>query len=498
MLYRHLAAILVVALLASPAVAEDPDAATTAKAHLEEAYGLENDAVIVEAIEEAAGIDDPAVVKLVAQGIRSKSPAVIRASLTALGKTPGDAALKALHDTYRRVRTKKLDGYEDLFALLLQEIGRHGDPSSVDDLKDKPFKNLTYDVGLARIMGLGNIRTPEAVGALVELSRKSGGRGSTGVVSAMRGKFREALRVAMATLTGVDQGTVPADWDRWWRENEKSFEMAEERPQVPDDVAEYWSAYWGKPYYSEGAEPAAPRMGSPIVRYADPSKEQVKEAVDALKAAFKTRDDDDIVAALEAYGGVLDKKVVHEVAAGLRSKSRTVKMASLEVLGWMKYEPALKQLHRFFRRTKSKWDEDEGVFEVLLKAIGRHGDPSSVKVLAESPFKGLTLATGRARILGQANIRTKDAVESLIKGSQLAGSNPPRSWRPAGDKRFVKEFDIALTILTGQEFGSDLVAWQTWWRKNKKTFEVSPTRPQIPAWMQKAWDEYWLEPYYGE
>ena len=500
MLYRYLAAIVLIPLLALPAWADEPGAvdAATAKAQLEEAYRIGDDAVIVEAIDMAAGIADPGVIQLIDKAFKTKSPAVFEAALRALGMTKHEKALDALHKLYLRVYKKKLNGHEDLFALLVKEIGRHGDESSIDILTKSVFSNLTYDVGVARIMGLGNIRSTKAIDGLIELSRQSGGRGAaSGVGSALRGVFRNAFRAAMATLTGTDEGTVPNDWDRWWTDNKKQFDMLSDRPQVPEDVSAFWAGYWGTPYYKEGDQPAPPTMRSPITRVADPSEEEVKEAADGIKEAFKTKDADVITVALEQWGGVLDKKVVHEVAAGMRSRDRGIKMMAIEVLGWTKYDPALKQLHREFRRSKRNWDKDEDMFAELLQAIGRHGDKSSVAVLEDSPFKALTLATGRARILGLANIRDASALEAVVMGTQLAGDNPPRSWRQMGDKRFLKEFQIALTILTGEEMGTDLEAWRQWWRKNKKTYKVSPTRPEIPDRMRKTWDEYWNEPYYG-
>ena len=499
MQHRYLAAILLLPFLALPAWADEPAAvdAETARAQLEEAFGIADDAVIVEAIDMAAGIEDPGVIKAIEKAFKTKSPAVVEAALRALGKTQHEEALDALHRLYLRVYKKKLEGHEDLFALLIKEIGRHGDESSVDILTKSVFSNLTYDVGIARIMGLANIRSTKAIDGLIDLARQSGGRGhASGVGSALRGVFRNALRVAMATLTGVDEGTIPNDWDRWWTENKKQFDMLADRPQVPEDVSTFWSGYWGVPYYKDGDKPAPPSMRSPITLVADPSKEQVKEAASGIKEAFKTRDADVVTVALEQWGGVLDKQVVHEVAAGMRSRDRGIKMMAIEVLGWMKYGPALKQLHREFRRSKTKWTDDEDMFAELLQAIGRHGDASSVKVLADSPFKALTLATGRARILGLANIRDKSAVEALIKGTQLAGNNPPRSWRQMGDKRFLAEFELALTILTGEEYRRDLDAWRAWWQKNKKTWKMSPTRPEITEAMRKLWDEYWNEPYY--
>jgi HEAT repeat protein len=485
--------------LAGAARAEDAPPAEevkAAKARLEEAWRGEDEQAMVEAVESAAGLGDPGVIDLVAKGMRTKRRAVIEASIAALGATNHPDALKALLRMAETARTKDLSGYEDLFAQLLREIGRSGDPKGIEALTEKPYHNLTYSVGVARIMGLSRIRTRDAIEALIELSRLSGGRGGkTGAISVDREQYRPAFRTAMAVLTGRDEGLVPADWEKWWRNHGKGFEVPAERPKVPDDVRRAWETYWGERYYAEGAAPPPPRVGSPITRVEKPTPEQVKEAVEALKLAFKIKEYDQIVAALNAYGGVLHEKVVHEVARGLRSTNQATRIASIDTLGWMKYPPALRQLHREYRRGRTEWTKNEDVFAHVLQAIGRHGDKSSIEVLADDPFRGLTIATGRARIFGLGNIRDKKSIEEVIKGTQLAGSNTPRSWKPVADQRFLREFYAALIVLTGEDLGSDLEAWRQWWRKAKGTYKIPKDRPAVPAWVSQWWTTYWGEAY---
>ncbi len=491
-----LAVLVALVMSAGPAEADEGlPRAGEAKARLEEAYDLGADDAIVEAIQYAEGVPDPEVIKLVARGLRIENMAVIEATLLALGATRHPAALKELHDVYRRVRKRNLDGYEHLFALLLKEMGRHGDPSSVEWLSDSLFNNLTFEVLTARFMGLGNIRTPEAVEALVMASRKAGGRGATGAAPRWRGRVGELFRVAMATLTGHDEGLVTADWDRWWRDHRKGLVIDPVRPPVPETVSSAFESYWGVPYYEPGDEPAPPTLRPPFEVIADPTKDQVAAAVEDLRLAFNSKDEARIVAAVQANAPILDKRVVHEIARGARSRSHYVRLISIQTLGWTKYKAALKQLHRILRREKKLHKTDEVVFAELLKAIGRHGDPSSVAVLTKSPFKGLTLASGRARILGLANIRTNESLEELVKGTQLAGGSVPRSWRPMGQKRFTREFLLALRILTGLEMPGNLEMWRQWYRKNKKSFDVSAVRPAISPEEQTWWEDYWNEPY---
>lgn len=478
--------------------ADEPSASSpaAAKAGLEAAYASSDEEAMVEAIQAAAGMKDPAVVALVAKGLRTRKIAVIDAAIDALGETDDAAARKALRDAAATARTRDLSGYETVYAHLLREIGRQGDKAGIEALTAKPFNALTYEVGVARVMGLSRIRDRASIEALLELSRLAGGRGAkSGALSVDRERFRPAFRVAMSVLTGRDEGLVPADWEKWWRNHGAGFKVSPDRPPVPDDVRKAWEEYWGESYLPKGEAPPAPRLGSPITIVRNPSEEQVKAAVEGLKAAFKSKAYETIAAALGEYGGVDDKKVVHEVAAGLRSRDPATRIVSIETLGWMPEESALRQLHREFRRGRSEWPKQEDVFAALLKAIGRHGDPSSIEVLADDPFRGLTMATGTARIFGLANIRRLDAVDELVKGTQLAGSSRPRSGRAVGEARFRKEFYAALMVLTGEDLGADLESWRQWWRKSKGTFKVPKDRPPVPDWVSSWWTSYWGEPY---
>ena len=250
------------ALLLSPGIgraADDPPAESPAavKAALEAAYASSEDEPMVEAIGQAAGMKDPAVIALVVRGLKTKRIAVMDAAIDALGATDHPDAEKALRNAAAAARTRDLSGFETVYAHLLKEIGRQGDKAGIDALTEKPFNALTYDVGMARLMGLSRIRDRASIEALIELSRLAGGRGAkSGALSVDRGQFRPAFRVAMCVLTGRDEGLVPADWEKWWRNHGEGFKVAAERPPVPDDVRKAWEAYWGESYLPEGREAA--------------------------------------------------------------------------------------------------------------------------------------------------------------------------------------------------------------------------------------------------
>jgi hypothetical protein len=165
------------------------------------------------------------------------------------------------------------------------------------------------------------------------------------------------------------------------------------------------------------------------------------------------------------------------------------------MLGWMKTQDGLKQLHRMFRREKDLWNDEE-MQGALLQAIGRHGDPSSIEVLTEDPFKGgLTYASGKARILGLANIRTTKSVEELIDAMKLGGGSSDRRGGKEARPRFMEDGRLALAVLTGADMGANKEAWFEWWRDNKRTFKISPQRPPIAPELVARWESYWDEAY---
>jgi HEAT repeat protein len=476
--------------------AEPPSPAEVAAAavRLREALESREEGEIVPAIEAAKGMQDPVLVTLLERALRSPRAAVRESAIQALGALSDRRSLEALHRFY--YAEPKLGENEWLLATLLKEIGRRGDPGSISVLADAPMRYLTYSVGTARVMGLANIRDKRAVDALAHLARQAGGRGIRGLDPQGSEPLRRQYRVAMAVLTGVDQGSIPNDWADWWQRSAEGFDLPKSRPPVPDDVAAAWESYWGLPYYEDGKGPRSAPLAAPFQRIANPTEQRVEDAVAALSAAFDSRKEAEIALALELYGGVLDRKVVHELARGLRSPSRRIRLAAIDALGWMQYKPALQQLHRLYVRENRAGEDDEEMYVRLIQAIGRSGDKSSVAVFRDNPFRNLTLASGRAKIFALARVRDRTAVEALLKAMLLAGETPPRTWRPSAEPRFMDDLRFSLKLLTGVDQGSDKARWQAWWRDEKKQFEVLDWPAVAPSLVQR-YQEYWHEPYPG-
>ncbi|MHC4136747.1 MAG: HEAT repeat domain-containing protein [Planctomycetota bacterium] len=461
---------------------------------LDGAFRKKDEILQLDAIEDSAHVEDPAVIQRIAKGLRSNSPAVKSAAMRALGKMRHPNALKALHNLYRSDRNLRKS--DDLFVLLLRSIAQHEDPSSVRILSDNPFRGLTVANGIARIMGLGNIRVKKSAEALIQAGRKSAGHGGGRAVKASaewEGRFDMAYRTAMTILTGEDVGLSGPAWDEWWRGNRRTLKMSPERPKVPASVQEYWEQYWKKPYYKDGEKPDRDPRGSPYGRNESPTAEQVKAAVANINEAFKTKDDQLRINAIQGAAGLIHADTVRAVSRGLRVNRKAVRLAAVDALGWMKHPEGLKQLHRMYRREKDLHRQEE-LFAAVLKAIGRHGHKSSIKVLFDSPFKGLTIHSGRARIMGLGRIRQRDSVETLIKAMRLTGRRP-RDFRVPDNPRFLEEANVALTVLTGETPGTSKDDWQKWWRDNKRKFRMKKELPKIPKSYEVRWEEYWNEPY---
>ncbi len=483
------------AVLVLPAHAQDANDALEKR--LKTAFRKTDEVERLDAVKAAAGLKDPGIIQFVAKGLRDRSISVRTAAIKALGGTDHPDALKALHKLYFRDMPLRDD--EELLALLLKEIGRHGDPSSLKVFADKPFKGLTQETGRARIYGVTNIRDQRSVELLFKALQIAGGNprrgGSRLVDSSYKGKFYPDIRVGIAVLTGRDPGRDRLEASQWWvNEVKKKVKVEKDRPDVPEPLSAKWEAFWEEPYYVGRPAPKRQALGSPYVIVENPDAATVKAAVKGLTEAHKSKDVDERAVAIEEFGGVSSPAVTRLLGKALRDREKRIRLEAIDALGWSHDKSALKQLHRLYRRNK-KLRDDETEFTHLLKAIGRHRDKSSVDVLIDSPFKGLTIATGQARIFGIGNIRTKEAIATLIQAMSLGGGNPRGNSRGAGEQRFMVDARIALLVLTGIDNGTDKDAWTQWWRKAKKKYKISPDRPKLPKPDQVIWENFWNEPY---
>ena len=492
--HRHPLALLAVGgllaclLVGGPAVAEDDEKAAIAK--LESVFPDGRTPDKIAALREARETNTPAMSKAIAKVALhgNKDGSVQIEAMRSLGRMKNDESVKALHHTYKAHQSLQKD--ENWFVTLLTEVGRLGDPSSVKLLKDHPFKHGTKNTGRARIYGLGNIRTKDAVAALI-WGIKLEGPQARGVFGAKQDVLLPDFRTALTVLTGEDQGNSRTLWANWWREQGKAFEIEPDMPVIPAKLETYWEDFWDEPYPVE-----QPVHGFPTFEWVmEPTKEQVKNAVDELNAAKKSKSAARQLAAIYSNMLIVDPKVIKAIRKTAKNSGRSVIEAAIDALGWIPHKTALKELQGVYKRHRDLY-KFENYYSRMLKAIGRHSDESSLKILMDKPLKGLTMASGRARILGTARIRSKKAVESLMHAMQLGGGDGRRPLQMTqGGQPFMGALRLALVVLTGVDKGKNKTAWQTWWRENKRTFKISEERPDLDESMREAWEEYWEEPY---
>jgi hypothetical protein len=215
-----------------------------------------------------------------------------------------------------------------------------------------------------------------------------------------------------------------------------------------------------------------------------PTPEQVEATVAELEQAFKKGEPSERVAAIEKAAVVLDRKVVVLVAKGLKDKDRAVVEAALEGLRVMDHPESVAQLHRGLKTVKALKKDDKHL-AALLRAIGQHGSPDSLKVLLDDPLANNNHKVVEARILAIARIRTPDAVAGLMNLMQKVGRQKVQP--------YMQHFSLALQVLTGADEGRSRDAWIAWWNDNKRTLEVSPELPDLPRRTLNTWQRYWDE-----
>ena len=139
-----------------------------------------------------------------------------------------------------------------------------------------------------------------------------------------------------------------------------------------------------------------------------PDPEVVAAAVADLAAAFRGGVKEEKVRALERASDVAAPAVVDEVTRGFKDREHEVRAATIQALRWMADPAALEALRENARQNRTI-KKDEELYPAILKAVGQHGDPSSVPLLSHKPFDSPFYQAGRARILGLGRIPFSEA-----------------------------------------------------------------------------------------
>ena len=211
-------------------------------------------------------------------------------------------------------------------------------------------------------------------------------------------------------------------------------------------------------------------------------EDPAKTAISSLKEATRSKDTLMLQDALLRAGKVSDKKVVSAIGKHMAHKDQGVRLAAAEALRWMEHEDAWKALEGGIRKNK----KDEDVLTAIFLGIGQHADPKSVKVLGgnmwNSPYRDVV----EVRIHALGRVRDKSAVGALVK-MMVAG-------KPRTLGRHWPALRSSLQMLTGEDHGTDAVAWNAWWSKARAKFEVPPEPFALPRKAQFKVDKMWQSP----
>jgi hypothetical protein len=215
---------------------------------------------------------------------------------------------------------------------------------------------------------------------------------------------------------------------------------------------------------------------------APPTAEEIKVAVTELTDAFTKGKAPDRVIAIQKNARVVDAKVIEVIAKGLKDSETSVLDASIEALRFMQHPDALDALQSAVAREK-RLEKMPETFSKLLKAIGQHGSPRSIALLADNALSSPDYKVIEARLLGLANIRDKQSVEQLIGLMRVAGREKLQP--------YMATFRLALMQLTGVDQGLSQDGWMGWWNDHKKDVAIPAVAPALPKEMQQRWDYYW-------
>lgn len=214
----------------------------------------------------------------------------------------------------------------------------------------------------------------------------------------------------------------------------------------------------------------------------DPAKKQT--AIAELTRAFdKDGGPEARVGAIERCHEVVDAEVIALVKKGLEDKDERVVEAAVTALGRMDHKHSLDALHVYLRKEKKKLAENDKLYPIVIKEIGRHGSESSLPLIADDAFDQRLYATAQARIMAIGNIRSVKSIEALIDMSKKVGVHRMDGLR--------QDMRLALARLTGRDLGANSVQWSAWWQDNKKSFEMSETAPKLEPVMERQWNRYW-------
>lgn len=216
-----------------------------------------------------------------------------------------------------------------------------------------------------------------------------------------------------------------------------------------------------------------------------PDPKVVEAALEDLEQAFRSKEVEERVGAIRRHASLADAEVIEAIARAFRDREAEVYLAAVEALRWQEHPAALEELHgAYVRLMKTKQlREQEELYLGVVKAIGQHGDPSSIRYLGDFNLSEATYRILQARILGLGNVHDPAAVEALFAMMRKAGRGRVQP--------YMDDFRMALMRLTGVDRGRSQDGWTRWYNDSRKDLEL-PEEPEVlPQDMERRWAAYW-------
>lgn len=211
-------------------------AVTKAVAELKQAFAGKDQAARLDALRRAIDVPHADVIKALEPALSGKQEEVLRAALETLGRMRHAQALERLLRYAKRQRTS-LKKLPELNLLLIKSVGRHGSLSGLKFLTDNLFSSRDNSLIKARIVALGMIRDRKAVEAIFKQLKSTDRRRITIVM--------RSVQIALARLTGRDEGTGQDRWQAWWRTVSKDWKVSEKPAPMPEGLQRSWDSFWG-------------------------------------------------------------------------------------------------------------------------------------------------------------------------------------------------------------------------------------------------------------
>lgn len=224
-----------------------------------------------------------------------------------------------------------------------------------------------------------------------------------------------------------------------------------------------------------------------------PTEEEVAAQVEKLERVLAEGAYDEKVDALTAARAYPHDDVVSVVAGALKDKAKEVRLCAVATLGYLDVDSALRELHKLPK--KKSLLEDEQFAVETFRAIGRHGDKKSLKVLEDNILSSPKVVL-ECRILAIARIRDNESLETIVSLMNKLRSNDGGKGEPKGGRESVPHmgtFQLALHVLTGANEGTERSAWQRWWNDNKHDVEITAEYPALERALEIRWLEFWDE-----